>query len=339
MIVRTKDFQRLKGENTFEFPVGITIVQGRSGSGKSTLFYAVEDCLSNPSGVADVINWDAKSCEVEIENEGGYVKWIKTPSSCEYVDKNGKEYVKASKIDSRDIDKLGFYFDKKDDVVNIHDEWDMLFPFGASDTEMFKLFEDIFNISSSFQIIDNIKKEEQDCKTQISSINKELNDITQQNNQINGILSRIDINVDSYIENIQKTQNDLDILQQEVQVLEENQKYLNLLIPQEFDYSNLLESSQKYTQIINDFNLYSANLNAANMNIPDIKEFNIEENPYVSVYNEYKSLLDNISQYDITIANIDSEELKIKEKLKEIKVCPTCGHRLDECEESRLCKK
>ena len=66
MKVKTKDFQRLKGENTFEFPVGITVIQGRSGSGKSTLFYAIEDCLSNPSGVADVINWDAKSCEVSI---------------------------------------------------------------------------------------------------------------------------------------------------------------------------------------------------------------------------------------------------------------------------------
>lgn len=328
MRVKTKDFQRLKGVNDFEFPQGITIVQGRSGSGKSTLFYAVEDCLSNPSGVADVINWDAKSCEVEIEN-GGYVKWIKTPSSCEYVDEHGKEYVKASKIDSRDISDLGFYFDKKGDVVNIQGEWDMLFPFGASDTEMFKLFEDIFNISSSFMIIDNIKKDEQDCKSQINAINSELNGITTQNNQINGILGRIDTNVDSYIESVNNSQIALNSLTQDYSVLESNQKYLSINIPNEYDFNSLILNEANYNQTLNDFNIYSSNLNKANIIIPDSKEFEIEENPYISVYEQYKTLLGNIEQYDNTLKGIDTEEATVREKLKEIKVCPTCGHRLD----------
>ena len=209
MKVRTKDFQRLKGENEFEFPVGITVIQGRSGSGKSSVFYAIEDCLTNPSGVADVINWDAKQAEVEIENDGGYAKWIKTASSCEYVDKDGKEYIKASKIDSRDIADLGFYFNPKGNIVNIHGEWSKLFPFEASDTEMFKLFEDIFNISSSFQIEERIKKDEQGFKAQINSINKELNDLTQQNNNLEYVLESLDKDVDKYINNLSIYQNKL----------------------------------------------------------------------------------------------------------------------------------
>ena len=209
MKVRTKDFQRLKGENEFEFPVGITVIQGRSGSGKSSVFYAIEDCLTNPSGVADVINWDAKQAEVEIENDGGYAKWIKTASSCEYVDKDGKEYIKASKIDSRDIADLGFYFNPKGNIVNIHGEWSKLFPFEASDTEMFKLFEDIFNISSSFQIVESIKKDEQGFKAQINSINKELNDLTQQNNNLEYVLESLDKDVDKYINNLSIYQNKL----------------------------------------------------------------------------------------------------------------------------------
>ena len=55
MKVTTKDFQILKGEHTFEFPVGITVIQGKTGSGKTTVFYAVEDCLTNPSGVDEVL--------------------------------------------------------------------------------------------------------------------------------------------------------------------------------------------------------------------------------------------------------------------------------------------
>ena len=69
MKVKTKDFQILKGEHEFEFPVGITVIQGKTGSGKTTLFYAIDDCLTNPSGVDDVINWDAKSASVTIENK------------------------------------------------------------------------------------------------------------------------------------------------------------------------------------------------------------------------------------------------------------------------------
>ena len=54
MKVTTKDFQILQGTNTFEFPVGITVIQGKTGSGKTTLFYAIEDCLINPSGYLTV---------------------------------------------------------------------------------------------------------------------------------------------------------------------------------------------------------------------------------------------------------------------------------------------
>ena len=327
MKVKTKNFQRLKGENEFEFPVGITIVQGRSGSGKSTLFYAVEDCLSNPPGVADVITWDSKSCEVEIEN-GGYAKWIKTPSSCEYVDKDGKEYIKASKIDSRDIDDLGFYFDKKDKIVNIHNEWDKLFPFGASDTEMFKLFEDIFNISSSFQIIENIKKDEQDCKGSINNINKNLNEITMQNNQIDGILNRINPDVDSYIESVQKAYNYLSEISNDFSALEQTQKYTSIFIPNEYDYTAMSLAYEQYSQILNDYNIYSSKNTLANIQVPESKEFTLEENPYTKVYEEYKSLLNNIEQYDCALSSIELEENSVREKLNEIKVCPTCGQSL-----------
>jgi len=329
MKVTTKDFQRLEGEHTFEFPEGITIIQGRSGSGKSTVFYAIEDCLSNPSGVSDVINWNAKSCEVTLENEGGYVKWIKTPSSCEYVDRDGKSFVKASKLDSRDIDNLGFYFDKKDEIVNIHNEWDKLFPFGASDTEMFKLFEDIFNISSSFQIIDGIKKEEQDYKAKITSINNQLNDLTVKNNSIEYILGQVNPNVDSYIDDINEKQVFVSNITNDYNTLSSNQKFLNMVIPNELDTSLLTEKGNYYNQLLSDYNSYQVNKRAAGIVIPDEREISLKENPYVEDYTKYKTTLDVIAQYDKALSDIDAEEIKVREKLKEIKVCPTCGKPLE----------
>lgn len=328
MRVITKDFQRLKGENIFEFPVGITIIQGRSGSGKSTVFYAVEDCLTNPSGVSDVINWDAKEAEVTIENDGGYVKWRKTPSSCEYEDKNGKSFVKASKIDSRDIDNLGFYFDKKDDVVNIHGEWDKLFPFAASDTEMFKLFEDIFNISSSFQIIDNIKAEEKDYKAQIASLNNQINDLTIKNNSINDVLERVNPDVDSFIKDLQNKEQNVSILTNDYRTLSDNQKYLNIDIPKELDTSLLTEKGNFYSQILKDYENYQVNKQRASLIVPLEKSFDIKENPYIEDYNKYQTILNIIAQYEKELQKIDEEEKVVREKLGSIKVCPTCGQEL-----------
>ena len=329
MKVRTKDFQRLKGENEFEFPVGITVIQGRSGSGKSSVFYAIEDCLTNPSGVADVINWDAKQAEVEIENDGGYAKWIKTASSCEYVDKDGKEYIKASKIDSRDIADLGFYFNPKGNIVNIHGEWSKLFPFEASDTEMFKLFEDIFNISSSFQIVESIKKDEQGFKAQINSINKELNDLTQQNNNLEYVLESLDKDVDKYINNLSIYQNKLKELSEDYSLYQNTLSNKTLNIPNEFDTGIIQSTLNKYNILINDYNTYANSLNMANISLPSEYTLELKENPYIADYNLYSQLLKDIQTYDTNLNDCNLRIQTLEEEKAKIKVCPTCGRPLE----------
>ena len=329
MKVRTKDFQRLKGENEFEFPVGITVIQGRSGSGKSSVFYAIEDCLTNPSGVADVINWDAKQAEVEIENDGGYAKWIKTASSCEYVDKDGKEYIKASKIDSRDIADLGFYFNPKGNIVNIHGEWSKLFPFEASDTEMFKLFEDIFNISSSFQIVESIKKDEQGFKAQINSINKELNDLTQQNNNLEYVLESLDKDVDKYINNLSIYQNKLKELSEDYSLYQNTLSNKTLNIPNEFDTGIIQSTLNKYNILINDYNTYANSLNMANISLPSEYTLELKENPYIADYNLYFQLLKDIQTYDTNLNDCNLRIQTLEEEKAKIKVCPTCGRPLE----------
>ena len=327
MKVTTKDFQRLKGENVFEFPVGITVIQGRSGSGKSTVFYAVEDCLENPSGVADVINWDAKQAEVTIENEGEFVKWIKTPSSCEYVDKDGKPYVKASKLDSRDIADLGFYFDKKGSVVNIHNEWATLFPFGNSDTEMFKIFEDIFNISSSFQVVDSIKKDEQEKKVQINQITSQIDETTKQNSTILGILDKI--NAEDILfckKHLEEKKNLISDLSKDYKTLSDNVKYIELDIPEGLDIDI---NDSYYNQIQQDYNNYLLNKQRELIELPESFELPEYDKQYVEAYTSYKTNLDAINQYEESLERLKEEKSRLEEQLKEIKICPTCGRPMD----------
>lgn len=328
MKVTIKDFQALKGENVFEFPVGITIIQGKTDSGKTTVFYAIEDCLSNPSGVADVINWDADKAEVTIENNGGYVKWIKTASSSEYIDKDGKPYVKASKLDSRNIDDLGFYFNKKGDIINIHDEWAKLFPFESSDVEMFKLFEDIFNISSSFQVIDAIKKDEQDVKQRTDQILSNINERTIQNNNIETILNNIDSSkIDYYNNQLNTLNDDVNVLKNVYADYVNNEKYCSLFIPESFDINNLQLSHTNYSNLYNDYMLYLNNCNY--IELPENKTFNLIDNPYLADYNEYIKNLGIIEASIKTIDNLNHEYSELEDRKLKIKVCPTCGRPLE----------
>ena len=276
MKVKTKDFQILKGEHEFEFPVGITILQGESASGKSSLFYAIKNCLTNPSGVDYCINWDAKQTEVTIENNNESITWIKTGSSSEYRNnKTGETFVKASKLDSRNIGDLGFYFDHKDNVVNIHDEWSVLFPFGFSDTEMFKQFEEIFNISSTYQIIDDIKKDEQDKKSQISLVNDNINKLTQKKNQIKEILDKVDKErVQDLINILTQKQQVIQQLEQDFHNLSKYNTLKTLVVPEELNMTNLINTGSYYESIKVDLENYLVNYNLKNVEVPKQVEFN-----------------------------------------------------------------
>lgn len=332
MKVKTKDFQILKGEHEFEFPVGITILQGESASGKSSLFYAVKNCLTNPSGVDYCINWDAKQTEVTIENNGESVTWIKTGSSSEYINnKTGETFIKASKLDSRNIADLGFYFDHKDNVVNIHDEWSVLFPFGFSDTEMFKQFEEIFNISSTYQVVDDIKKDEQIKKSQIGQISDNINLLTQKQNQISQILETVDKErVQDLIDILTQKQQVIEQIQQDFHNLSKNNTLKTLVVPAEYDMTNLINSGSVYESIKLDLENYLVNYNLKNTKVPELVEFNIQENPYCKDYTDYVTTLDILKQYKTELDKLDIQEKALKEQLSQIKVCPTCGRPLDE---------
>ena len=331
MKVTTNNFQILKGKHEFEFPEGITIIQGKTGSGKTTLFYAIEDCLTNPSGVDDAINWDAKQASVTIENNGNKVTWIKTKTSSEYINENtGQSFVKASKLDSTDIADLGFYV-TKNDVVNIQNEWKKLFPFDLKDTEMFSLFEDIFNISCSAAIIDDYKKDEKEINKSITNINDEINNLTKQLNNVNSVLERInEEDIDNYIKSINKQQTIVSNLQNDCNILKKLNTYKNIILPKDFDTIVLFKSFQNYRTLQNDLNIYRQQNKLQNLKIPEEKSFIFNENEYKIVYSNYKNLKEQINNYQQQIDLLNKQEQQVKQELKKIKICPTCGHKLEE---------
>ena len=333
MKVITKDFQILEGENTFNFNKGINMVVGPNGSGKSSLFYAIENCLTNPNGVSDCINYNKEEAEVRIETNNESISWIRTLDSSKYRNnKSKKDYIKASKLDSRDIADLGFYFDKKNHVVNIHDEWSILFPFGESDSEMFRLFEDIFNISCSFLVIDEMKKDEQSIKSSIVQNQQQKAEMNDRMKKLTEIKEKVKVDdIDHYFNLVNEKSQQASELRKDYENFSKSALLSNVVLPEVFDVSKLYETSNKYDTISVDYNTYIKAKERSSINIPKI-DISFDKQPPTQLkqdYNQYLTLKQNIENNDIEL-NTVKEQLKIlNEQLSKIRICPTCGRPME----------
>lgn len=320
----------------FEFPVGLTIICGRNGSGKTALFRGIDGLLTNKSGTAGYIQHGKPDCRVTIENNGNSVTWVRKKASSEYIDNNtGKSYPKASKLDSRDIADLGFYFDRKGKVVNIHDEWSVLFPFGESESEMFKLFEDIFGISCSATVVDELKKDESVCKTDIARINEEYdrNKLTIENIDKEYALIEVDKCLDLG-KNIKCLNELAEEIEKHLPEYASSKEVSKRVVPnvQAIDDLTLIvqKFSKKCEDIEADLVLYKNSLSCYNINIPELNQTLFSFKDVDIPLAEYKSLKSDVERHTNTVQHLVVQEQELKAELSKIKVCPTCGRPIEE---------
>lgn len=334
MKVITKDFQILSGEHTFEFPKGVTILQGESATGKSSLIYAIKYCLTNPSGVGYCINHDSKYAEVTIENNGNSVTWVKTPTSCEYRNNNtGQSFVKASKLTSKDIADLGFYFDPKGNCINLHDEWSVLFPYALNDSELFKLFEDIFSISCSYQIVDDMKKDEQQVKTEINGLNQNIDKQTQQLNNVENMLFILDEDViQQHLNELQTKQQYLHNVKADYVKVQQYTPFLNINVPEELNIQQLLDCHTQLSNLTKDLTQLNKCVKLLQLDIPQHKDIDLQPNKYLNDYNTYMQHMNNINLWTQQLNQLQQQYEAKESELKTIKVCPTCGRPLQDVE-------
>ena len=330
MQITINNFQILKGEHSFEFPVGLTVIVGASASGKSSIFYAIQNALANPMGVVDCITHGANKASVSIENNGNSITWNRTKASSEYINNiTQQNFVKASKLDSRDIADLGFYFNNKGKIVNIHDEWSVLFPFGESDADTFKLFEDIFNISCSVQVIDEMKKEESDIKALITSTQNEIDDIKTKQLTLDGILLS-GLNKEAVSKKVEEL-NNINMYNANIvrafQTYQDNQYISNLIkLPTDFNYD--LDAIARYNYNINED--YKKLLKFEKHSKIDIslREFVFEPTNYQNIladYNKCGYIQADINNFSNQILELDNKIQELETMMSTIKVCPVCG--------------
>lgn len=333
MKVTLTDFQILKDTNTFEFPVGITAIVGQNASGKSSTFYAIKNALTNPNGVADCINHDSAKTSVTIENNNESVTWVKTQTSSAYRNNHtGEEFLKASKLDSRDIADLGFYFDNKDRVLNIHDEWSVLFPFGESDSEMFRLFEDIFNISCSFQVIDEMKKDEQSVKADIQMCQQEVDNLKHRQTILNNIKDAVKIeDIDNYIDTLNYFGVKTSELRKDCDTLLQNQQLSQILLPNVYDVSTFYDIIYRLDMLRTDYKMYQDIKSKCDIDIPNTR-FEFNATPPTELRNNfstYINLRNQLSDIEKELSELVLYREQLEQKISKVSVCPTCGRPLE----------
>ena len=167
-----QDFQVVKNASMF-FPKGsITLIVGASGNGKSSIIRSIKALLLNSSGAQKFIRHGTDSASVSLDYKGNNVLWKRTKTGSTYSIDGGKPLSKLGTSNiTKILDNSGFVIDDKNDVLNIEGAWQVLFPYDKSDTELFKLFENIFCVSDSGKIFQTFKLEE-------DRLNKELQEYT-----------------------------------------------------------------------------------------------------------------------------------------------------------------
>lgn len=351
MKLTIENFQSLEGVNNLEFRPGVTIVVGASNSGKTAIFRALRGLILNyisSSKASEYVTHykDYTKVGLQLDDKNTF-NWIKDEKSTTYEiideDDNLQTFEKAGNDDLESIcDKAGIEFpfvirDKK--LINTHTEKDgMPFPFDLNNVELFKVFEELYNVSSSGIIFKFMKSLETKTNSEIKSTKE---DIEETKNKIDKIIDLEDkYNVEKLEElklRAEKVQAGMLGLDEDIKTAARNNK-TSKLIKEFLDTTPYLENADAKLQNAIDLHKESKEL------FKDIKQ--VISNEEIEQIKVYKKQFDTalIESYnalliDYNLANKLNSELKsvkeeveellkeqeeIKEQLAQVDICPLC---------------
>lgn len=339
MKLKIKNFQSISETELILNP-GITIIAGANHSGKSAIFRALKAFLTNPRGCdKKYVKHYTDQAEVEVELDGNDYKWIKGEKLTQYettIDGDYQEYKKCGNNNIFDYDKNFPFIVRDKKILNIHTEWDLpFFPLCLSDIEIFKIFEDLYQVSSSSVIFKFMKSFETNTNREINYKTEQVESNKTKIDKIIDLQSRYDL--DKLISLRDRSQ---EIYSSSNKVIEDYNiakinakciKNINTILDntKEFDLTTINDLKD----IKSDYILANNNDKILNTNIYECKfDLSIIDS-YKDLYSDYnKSNLLNkeIDSIDSEISDLELELKEVKDQLSKIDICPLCKQPIKE---------
>lgn len=352
MKLTIENFQSLEGTTELDFKPGITMIIGPSNSGKTAIQRALGGLITNYRGDAKKYLThfkDRLQVDLQLTEEGPIYSWVKTAkgqTSYRITNSNGdeQEYEKAGNSDIFSFEQNFPFILRDKQLVNLYTEKEGLpFPFNLNDVELFKMFEELYNVSSSSVIFKFMKKLETQTNSSIS-VNKQT--LAENKNKIEKIIEvedRYDLEkLETLKERAEKVQAGMLGIDEDIEIARKNNKISKAIKKvlenrKDSEVTDLqVEKISDYLKDINelqkDIRIIHSNSKIENMNIYK-KEFDtaiIE--PYRALSSDYKialSLENDLKSLDEDKKELVTEYEDIKEQLAEIDVCPLCGQSLE----------
>ena len=347
MKLKFKNFQSLRSEE-IEFNPGFTLIVGPTNNGKTAIFRGLLSLLTNSVDTPAFINGsalqekeDAELAVTLIDDDIPKIEFHRNRAKAWYMI-NNKKYSKLARTNIFDIYPdlhRKFIYNPNDPrkILNFQTEDQLAFPFDRSDTEMFKLFEKIFNISDTRAIIDTIRKEEDETNFKIEQNLTEKQNleqkITELKSSVSGINKHLILN---YAEQYKKCSSEIQRYDSEFSTIASYAPFLRTI--QEAPVFSHLNDEQIYTEtILLEKKIQECLLKETYIkNYTEIQLTPIKEDLDSAVL-DLESKLNKIQSLEESIANqkqiIDLNEkakTKAETELQKFDACPLCGHKLGE---------
>jgi hypothetical protein len=219
-------------------------------------------------------------------------------------------------------------------VLNFHTENNLAFPFDRSDTEMFKLFEKIFNITDTRAIIDTMRKEEDEVNFKLNQNFAEKQKLQDEVTEINSSLQTVNKELlASYVSQYKHSSYIVDQYGNKLRTIVGYAPFLKTMqeLPKISDiddeiYNRAVDLEKK----LQECQLKSSYIT----NYTDVSLTPVEEDlvsPILALREKIENVQSLSSKYRDQEAEVQkyTEELSHWEEiLKKFDMCPLCGHKL-----------
>lgn len=314
------------------------MIVGPSASGKSSILRAFRTLIQNQGNSKSYIKRDSDKAVVVFQvGEAVPVRWERHKREGVVYTIGDQRYEKVGRSKLEDFTKdFDIVIDDDGQILQLHDEWSTLFPFGLTATQVFKIFEKMLRISDSVSVFKCIKSDQSDLHSKIAVLGDRRERLEIRVNEIDELVTEVSLT---------KVELAVSLCKKWRGIVEEFEDSVRQVIGLQEDIGNLSSVLEKRydkslvnplnTFIESDFGndieeailikpLLGMDVSVGNVPLYDVSRFQ----ECLDDFQEGESLSDEIYSDKEKIDLLKAEIFKDKKEFDKQKRCPLCGSSL-----------